>query len=131
MNISQANLPDNSGVLTYVYDVAIGQVLRLLQQISPQQYTQAVYNLAGDYLINAAPDQGSSTFFEDLRTKWGCQKFQGGVVASAGDEVTSTSIEIVESLKLLTVADLQNLKTPYGRVYFGIAQQFGTVWGLS
>ena len=31
----------------------------------------------------------------------------------------------------LTIGNLQNLKTPWGRVYLGIAQSYGTLWGLS
>ena len=38
----------------------------------------------------------------------------------------------VESMKGLTLANLQNLKTPWGRMYLSIAQLAGpTIWGLS
>jgi hypothetical protein len=131
MNIGQAQLPDSGGTIPYAYNNAINQVLRIINLVDPQSYTNAVYNLAADYLINFTPDQNGQTFFKDLRTDFNINAFQAGVVANAGDDSTSASIEVVEGLKNLTLLDLQNLKTPYGRHYLGIAQQFGTAWGIS
>jgi hypothetical protein len=35
-------------------------------------------------------------------------------------------------MQRLTLAQLQNLKTPYGREYLALAQSYGpNVWGLS
>ena len=34
-------------------------------------------------------------------------------------------------MKDFTLANLQNLKTPYGRQYLAWAQAYGPLWGLS
>jgi hypothetical protein len=36
-----------------------------------------------------------------------------------------------EAMKTFTLANLQNLKTPWGREYLAIAQRAGTTWGLT
>jgi hypothetical protein len=36
-----------------------------------------------------------------------------------------------EVMNNLTFADLQTLKTPWGRIYLGIAQDVGTLWGVT
>jgi hypothetical protein len=54
-----------------------------------------------------------------------------GVIGSSADETTSESLVVPEAMKNLTLQNLQNLKTPYGRQYLYFAQAFGTNWGLS
>lgn len=131
LGVTGTQLPVTSEVVPYVFGIAMGQVLLLIQQVAPAEYTRAVYNLATDLLINYAPDQVNQTFFQDLRTKFHIANFRAGVVSSTSDESTSVSIEVVESLKNLTVMDLNNLKTPYGQTYIGISQQYGSIWGIS
>jgi hypothetical protein len=53
------------------------------------------------------------------------------VVVSADDASTSGSFNIPEQFNGLTIGDLQNLKTPYGRQYLAIAQKYGELWGIS
>jgi len=136
MMIGENYLPIDSPVIQFAYDVAIAIVNPQFQSVpspstSPSVYAQMVYNLAGDTLINIAPDQPAQTFFENLRTKFNCLGFVGGVIQSSGDESTSESMVVPEQIKMFTVANLNNLKTPYGRTYIGYAQSVGTLWGLS
>ena len=71
-------------------------------------------------------------FFSDLRKKMNIDGFVSGVISSSGDEGTNQSMVVQEAAKQFTLKDLQNLKTPWGRTYLGLAQSFGpTTWGLS
>ena len=57
--------------------------------------------------------------------------FVAGVIESSADESTSQSMKVPDQFEGLTIADLQNLKTPWGRTYLGIAQSIRTDWGIS
>ena len=95
-------------------------------------YMQAVYNLAGSNVINFAQDQSGRDYFVETRRKLGIAPFQPGIVASTGDQATSVSLLNPEFMKNLTLANLQQLKDPYGRAYLQIAQAYGpTIVGLS
>jgi len=131
MGIPSGVLPDDSLMLTYALQVALLIVNQAINAASPTIYTLAVYNLAGDNLINYAQDTPPSTYFADLRKSYGVNNFVGGVVNSASDEGTSSSYDVIDNLKNLTIGQLQNLKTPYGRQYLAFASQVGTNWGLS
>lgn len=150
MQIGTTDLPDASLAITWAYNVALGTVNTSLalsavpNTFDPSTgrqvtfYDLAVYNLAADNLVNyaidapgTAEDANGNTFFEALRFKWGVGSFSGGVVNSVSDVSTSTSLTVPDALAQLTLADLQNLKTPYGRQYLAIAQRYGTIWGLS
>jgi len=131
MGISSIYLPTTSPVIQMALTIALDIVNVQLQTASPDIYTLAVYNLAGDNLINFAPDQAGQTYFQDLRTSFHISDFVAGVVQSSGDEGTSTSLTVPEALSHLTLSDLQNLKTPYGRQYLAFAQRYGQLWGLT
>ena len=97
----------------------------------------ATYNLAADTLINFAQDPAVAPVFMDempywswLRKQYGVLNFVPGVIQSTSDEGTSASYEVAEQFKNYTIANLQNLKTPYGRQYLGIAGSWGTLWGM-
>lgn len=124
-------LPADSMFLALTYENSLATVNRALISASPIIYTLAVYNLGADFLINWTPDQPGSTFFVDLRKGYGVLDFSPGVVSSSSDNGTSTSLMNPDFLKGLTMGNLQNLKTPYGRQYLAWAQSYGTVWGLS
>lgn len=94
-------------------------------------YELAVYNLATDFLINFCQDQTGQTYFANLRTNFGINNFVAGVITSSGNDVTNESILNPEIMKGLTFANLQNLKTPYGRQYLAFAGQYGILWGLT
>lgn len=130
MGIGPSVLPDDSNYLVWAYDVALAIVNRALAAVPPI-YMLAIYNLAGDNLINYAQDTPPSTYFADLRKTWGINSFVAGVITSSSDEGTSESLTVPDAFKNLTIADLQNLKTPYGRTYLGFAQRYGTLWGIS
>lgn len=131
MGITIAQLPDNSPALTVAYGVALDVVSDWLVGLGVYPYMLAVYNFAGDRLINYAPDQTGQTFFADARKAYGINNFVAGVVQSAGDQGTNEAMLIPEFAKGLTLMDLQNLKTPYGRTYLQFAQSTGTLWGLT
>ncbi|MFA9204830.1 MAG: hypothetical protein ACEQSH_00080 [Bacteroidia bacterium] len=136
IGITTAILPDDSVFIPYSYDVALDTVntgLALLPGRGGTQvvYTMAVYYLATDFLLNWAPDQVGETFFADMRKEFGLLNFQAGVVTSANDVSTGSSLTTPDYFKNLALSQLQNLKTPYGRQYLAWAQTWGTNWGLS
>ena len=137
MGINTTVLPANSAIIPYVYNMALNTVnvaLAGVPNVDPTQpsiYAVAVYNLAGDYLVNFAPDQSAQTYFADLRKSFGVNSFVSVVINSTSDEGTSESMTVPKAFDELTIGNLQNLKTPWGRVYLGIAQSYGTLWGLS
>lgn len=131
MGITTTQLPDNSSAISDAYAVSIDTVNLYIGAISTTFYNLAVYNLGGDYLLNWAPDQTGQTFFADYRKANNMNGFTAGVVASSADEGTSNALLVPDAFKGLTISDLQELKTPYGRAYLGIAQKWGTNWGLS
>jgi hypothetical protein len=152
LGIPTAALPDDSFWLTIAFNVAVA-VANQAQAAVPvgmdgtTVYTLMVYNLATDNLVNFAqdvpgapnfldpngflPDDPPLPFFAGMRKQWGINNFAAGVVASTSDVSTSTSLEIPEQFKQFTIANLRNLKTPWGRQYLEFAQDYGTLWGLS
>ena len=52
-------LPNNSPYIELSFDLAHTIVNLYLNYASPMLYTQAVYNLGGDYLVNMAQDNPS------------------------------------------------------------------------
>jgi hypothetical protein len=132
MQIAMDVLPDTSATITFAYKIATDTVNSYIQQVSPDLYDQAVYNLGGDILINFAPDPSTTDpFFSQLRTKWGIGNFTAGVVQATSDQGTSANLLVQDAAHLFTLDDMQRLKTPYGRQYLYIAQKFGTLWGLT
>lgn len=131
MGIDPLYLPDNSPVIEMSYDIACATTNLYLRFVSPLLGTLAIYNLAGDTLINFAPDQPLRSYFFDLRVTLGISVFVPGVIASSSDSGTSASSLNPEFMKTFTLANLQNLKTPYGRQYLALAQSYGSLWGLS
>lgn len=131
MGINTTVLPDGSQSITDAYDMAVA-IVNLTLNVVPAVYTLAVYNLAGDNLVNWAMDVAGQTYFAELRKELGVNNFAAGVVTSASDESTSTSLATPDYMKKLTLSDLQNLKTPYGRQYLAFAQRYGPgAWGVS
>lgn len=131
MGVPTSALPDDSVFVGYAYDVALAIVSPDLALSSSLIYTLAVYNLGGDNLVNYAQDVPPSTFFADLRKSFGVFNFQPGVVTSSSDGGTSSSYANPDFMKEFTMANLQNLKTPYGRQYLAFAQSLGPLWGLT
>ena len=150
MGIGTDVLPDDSPVIPIAFSVALNIVnpalcgvcidATALGGVQVDQYTLAVYNLAGDNLLNYAQDatdapdvEGSdppAPYFKNLRKVWNMTGFTPGVVQSTNDESTGVSYVVQEAAKNFTLGNLQNLKTPYGRAYLAIAQDYGEIWGI-
>lgn len=147
MKIDAKHFPDDSPFLRYAFANALAIVNPALAAVCLPQtdaagvslnsggwtvYVEAVYNLAADNLINYAPDQPGYSYFSRLRKKLNITGFVSGVVQSSGDEGTSVGLIVQEAAKDFTLMNLQQLKTPYGRAYLGMAQSYGpTTWGLA
>lgn len=98
---------------------------------SQDLYSLAVYNLAADRLLNYALDTAGQTFYGDQRVKFRLSDSKVGVPSSSADQGVAVGILNPEQLKMLTLQDLQTMKTPYGRTYMGLAQAAGPIWGMS
>jgi len=135
MMIPELALPSGSPVINIAFqsaNLAVNQMLVFGNNTDFSPITLATYNLGGSNLINYAQDQPGRTYFKDLRESLGINKFAPGVVSSTGDSGTSTSLLNPEFMKTLTLANLQQIKDPWGRAYLMIAQDYGpTIWGLS
>ena len=146
--ISTAVLPVDSEYIPAAYNWAILNVNKALLVVSggdkalPTFYALAVYNLGTDWIINWTPDQedgadvpGSNPpqkFFAYMRSQFDLLGFTSGVVNSASDESTSVGLTVPKALEELSLMDLQLTKTPWGRAYLAMAQQYGpTIWGLT
>lgn len=145
MGITDVYLPDNSDWVTITYEVAAATVNpQFLQSIVARPiYPLMLYNLGGDLLINWAqdlpgvyvtnpsPPPAQIGYFALLRQQFKINNFTAGVVSASSDEGSSVSLEVIDSLKSLTLDQLSNLNTPYGRTYLGYAQKLGSLWGLT
>ena len=131
MGVPVTALPTTSNYIGWAFNAALEIVIPELQTVSPLMYMLAVYNLASDNLINWAQDVPGSTYFANLRTKFDINSVVPGVITSVGDNGTSTGLATPEWMKNLALAQLQNLKTPWGVAYLSIAQRAGMTWGVS
>ena len=136
MGVPEDVLPDDSPYLQMSYDIAYEIVNRYLYIASPGIFTICVYNLAGDFLVNITQDDPTlpppdNTYWTNLRQTLGTNNFTPGLINAANDEDTSAALITPLGLQNLTIADLQNLKTPWGRVYLGLAQSVGSMWGIT
>lgn len=139
MGISTAILPDDSEVLPVAYAVALEVANPKIAQASALIYKLAVYNLGGSNVINYAQDlpgapifKNKLKFFAFVRQQWNVLGFVSGVIQSSGDEGTNESLVVQDAAKDFTLANLQQLKDPWGRQYLAFAQSYGpSEWGLT
>jgi hypothetical protein len=139
-------VPATSPYVSYSYDYALQFVNAALASVPGVTgawtlYAMAVYNLAADTLINFAqdgvsdppyPNSDSDTkYWSYLRQQFKINTFIPGVLTSSSDESSSVGYQVSDQFAGYTIANLQNLKTPYGRQYLGIAGSWGTQWGIS
>jgi hypothetical protein len=133
-------LPTTSFNIQLSFALALDIVSTWLQCMQSDIYTIAVYNLATDRLINFCPDQGTpplpgeldTRYFASTRRDFTINQFVAGVVQTSNDQGTGDGLLVPDFMKGLTLMDLANLNTPYGRQYLALAQQLGPgVWGLS
>jgi hypothetical protein len=126
VGIDPLYLPPDAPVVGYALHVAKTIVNDALWIAGT--YTLAVYNLGASQVINFAPDQAGRTYFRDLRKELGISDWTAGVITSTSDQGTSESLLTPDFMKNLTMANLQQIKDPYGRQYIALAQDYGTVW---
>lgn len=122
-----AQVPDDSPSFTLAYGGAVEWVNPDIACVTPNLYTVAVYNLGASFLVN----YGTESVFAEFREEYGLNNFKAGVITGAGDNSTSAQRLVPDFFKDLSLADLQMLQDPWGRRYLMIAQQFGSLWGLS
>jgi len=127
MGVTAAQVPDDLPSISLAYGGAVEWVNQDIACVMPNLYSVAVYNLAASFLIN----YGTESVFADFRSKYGLNDFKAGVITGAGDNATSAQRLVPDFFKDLSLADLQMLQDPWGRRYLMIAQQFGSLWGLS
>lgn len=127
MGITADQVPDDSASLSMAYNAALQWVNDGIAAVMPDLYGIAVYNLAGSFLVN----YGTESVLSTLRQTLGLNNIRVGVIDSASDNATSASRLVPDFFKTLSLADLQMLGDPWGRRYLMIAQQFGSLWGLS
>lgn len=127
MGITVADVPDNSPSLSTSYGAAVEWVNQDINMALPNLYEVAVYNLAASFMIN----WGTEQIFSDKRNLLGLNTLSVGVIQSSSDESTSQSRMVPDFFSSLSLTDLQMLRDPWGRAYMMIAQQFGSLWGLS
>lgn len=125
--INTTYLPDGSPYIDYSYKVAVKTCSETMGTIDAFLYTSAVYNLATDVLYTIAKDQPDQTYFASYQKKYQIHTLVPGVVKSASDESTSSSLVVPMFFDRLTMGQLQNLKTPYGRMYLSIVQDLGSL----
>ena len=136
VQIPSSVLPDDSIWITYAYNAALEIVYQPLDCVSPTMYMLAVYNLGADNVINWTPNNPTlpapnNTYFSDTRKQFSINTYKAGVIQSSSDESTSEAMVVPDFYKDMQLSNMQNLLTPYGRAYLGIAQRLGTLWGLS
>ena len=139
MGIPVPYLPDDADVIGMAFQVANSIVNPALQNVAANPtlsppltiFDLAVYNLAGDQLLNYAQDQPGQNYFAGLREKYKLTSFISGVTTASYDQGTGQTTLNPEFMKELMLSDLQNMKTPYGRQYLAFAQRYGTLWGMS
>lgn len=139
MGISTTILPADSAVINMAFCVALQIVNRAICSASPLIYELCVYNLAGSNVLNFAQDlpdaavyKNKLPFFAYTRKFYNMLGFTSGIIQAAADESTSESLVVQDAAKDFTLANLQQLKDPYGRQYLAFAQSYGpSVWGLT
>ena len=157
MGISTEILPADSPVIAMALAVALAVVNPALKAVPVPQtdgagvdlnaggltiYVQAVYNLAGSNLLafaqdpnGAPPVEGSkppTPFFAWTRKQFNINGFVSGVISGSADETTSQTLVVQEAAKNFTLANLQQLKDPYGRQYLAFSQSYGpSTWGIT
>jgi hypothetical protein len=132
-------LPNGGGVVLPSQDAretalceALETVNDMIACVAPRQHVEAVYNLAADRAVYLAADATGQTYFADLRRQFRTSAVSVGVVSAASNQATSMGQTNPKTLQELTLAELQYLKSPYGRRYLEIAQAYGSdLWGVS
>jgi hypothetical protein len=135
-------IPPDSIWWNWAYNTATGTVNTQIAQVPGPFYLQAVYNLAAHWQVMWTPDPDPPVLYPKnnrqqlgwlawLRKQYNLGGFTPGVVQTTADQGTATGLLVSDTLKNLTIDELQMLKTPWGTAYLGIASKAGTIWGLA
>ena len=128
VGVPMSALPANSPTIPFSYNFALATVLL---QLPADVYPVAVNNLGFHFLVTFAKDQTGQSYFSDLQSQYGLDSFTPGVISSTADQSTSNSLLNPDFMRNLTMGDLQQAKTPWGRMYLSIAQNFGPLWAMA
>ena len=134
VGIPVSALPADSPWITYAFNQGLA-LTAYIPTITPIVYVLAVYNCATHLQIKITPDQPAQTYFSTLRGSG-----EGGfnlvgvptsVLSGSADQGTSQAMAVPESLKNLTLTDLDFMRTPWGRDWIQYGQDIGPLWGLA
>ncbi len=147
MGVPSAWLPSDAQVLTWAYNYATGTVNTYFACVPGPFNLIVTYNLGGHFLAcwaqDPTPFPGSPPapyitvdgvgygFWAWLRKANNISGFITGIVSSSSDEGTSVGLVVPKQAENLTVGQLQLTTTLWGRTYLGLAQDYGTNWGIS
>ena len=130
--LSDVNLSVYTPSLLWALQYAVDHCLKGSGFIPVSTYLLAAYNLGMHQLLKIATDIPGQTFFSGAREQYKLLSFTGGVISSASDQNTASTIAVPDLLKDLNLSNLDLLKTPWGREYLGYAMNFGPyVVGMS
>lgn len=120
-------------ILRFYYDFSVhAVVLKRLLSIDPFIYKSALYNYTTHKFIIACIDNGYGFINKNILDNLNINKNPvNGIVQNASDNTTAASMLVPDFYKNISSFDLDTLRTPYGREYFNIMQQYGSIWGLN
>lgn len=144
-------LPADSPFVFYAYNTAVSTVNLAFACVPGPIYLQMVYCLGMHWLATWAADpdwtpgpirgdppkpyinqDGTSYgFWGWLRKANNITGFTTGIVSSSSDEGTSVSLVVPKWAENLTMGQLALTTTLWGRTYLGLAQDYGSAWGIS
>lgn len=135
MGVPEANLPDVF-TMEMAFDESLNLALDDLATITyqpgtPSIYALAVYNLGAAILLDIAQDPEGSTYWSDLRNRFGVTTFAYSILTGSSDQGTSKSSMVPNFVQEMGPLDFWLMQTPWGRQYIMIAGAWGTVWGIS
>lgn len=134
VQIPSAAIPAGSPWPGYALDQAIALALNPPNPPSVVGYSLACYNGGTHILLSITPDTPPQTYFTEQRGTDGFSLIlpSTGLVQAAGDQGTSGSVSAPKWVEGLTIADLDMMKTPWGRAFLAWNQSYGpSVWGVS
>lgn len=125
-----------SGISPLPYCTPLGKQTTVWAVQNPTTFQ---YTLAVDSPVQTNPGPATVAanaavtewYWAKFRQMFNITAFAPGVISSASDLTTSSGLLNQDFFRGLTIGDLQLLKTPYGRNYLAIAQNYGTIWGLA
>jgi hypothetical protein len=135
VQIPASALPSGSPWPGYAFDQAKALV-PCYPGVPGITFSLATYNCATALLFEIAPDVTGQTYFATKRGNtaegFNLNAPSTGLVVSASDESTSTTLTGTTWAANMTVDDLRFFKTLWGQNYLAYLQKFGpTLWGLS